>query len=123
MLKQLGNPLAVLNIRLTSGYVLDVLGINQQQIELPFENVPDRLPVHAGRLHGNVSHFQPVKPASQLLQVVRHRTKTAVLLVGATALTNQHASADTGLVNIQPATPGVEHLHHLTLLGRAAQER
>jgi hypothetical protein len=48
MLKQFGNPLAVLNLRLASGYVLDMLGIDQQQMELPFQNVPDRFPVHAG---------------------------------------------------------------------------
>ena len=39
---------------LRPGHLLDVLGVDQQQLEAALQQVEDRLPVDAGRLHGDV---------------------------------------------------------------------
>jgi hypothetical protein len=56
--------------RLPTGNILDVSGIRQNQFEIAVaQNVPDRLPVNAGRLHGHMG-------ATLLGQPMQGRTAT-----------------------------------------------
>jgi len=45
VLEQLAKPLGVLDIGLSTGHVLHVLGVDQPKLEVVFEQVVDRLPV------------------------------------------------------------------------------
>jgi hypothetical protein len=52
--QQIGQSLSVLDIGLAAGHVLDVLGIHDQDLEMTFEQVLDRLPELVGALAGNL---------------------------------------------------------------------
>jgi hypothetical protein len=54
VLEQLGDPLAVLDVGLAAGDLLDVRRVDQPDREAVLEDVEDRLPVDPGRLHGHV---------------------------------------------------------------------
>jgi hypothetical protein len=43
--QQVGDPLGILDVALAAGHRLDVLRVDQQQGEVPFQHVVDRLPV------------------------------------------------------------------------------
>jgi hypothetical protein len=49
--EQIRNPLGIGDIALAPGHVLDLARIGEHQREVSLENVPDRLPVDARRLH------------------------------------------------------------------------
>ena len=55
VLEQLGDPLGVLDVGLAAGDLLDVLGVDQHHLEAALQQVEDRLPVDAGRFHGDVA--------------------------------------------------------------------
>ena len=69
--QQLGQPLAVADVRLAPGHGLDVAGIDQEQGELLLQQVPDRLPIDAGALHGDVGHLVRGQPVRQRQDVRR----------------------------------------------------
>jgi hypothetical protein len=55
MRHQIGQPCGVVDVGLAARHVLDVGRVGQDQLELAVgQNVPDRLPVNACRLHGDV---------------------------------------------------------------------
>ena len=59
VLEQLAIHWRVLDVGLAAGHVLDVLGVDQQQLEAALQQVEDRLPVDAGRLHRDVGDAGP----------------------------------------------------------------
>ena len=63
--QQIGQPHRVVDIGLAPGHVLDVRGVGQHQLEVPFQHVPHRLPVHAGGLHRHVLDPEGVEPVGQ----------------------------------------------------------
>ena len=80
VLEQLGDPLAVLHVGLAARHLLDVLGVDQHQLEPPLQQVPDRLPVHAGRSpwrRGDALLGQPVGQLDQLAGHGRRRSAPA----------------------------------------------
>jgi hypothetical protein len=81
VLEQLGNPLTILDVGLMPGHGFDVLGIHQPHLALTFENVPDRFPGDASRLHRNMTHVLALQPVGQLQQVAGHRAEAANLVV------------------------------------------
>src|SRR5207244_4101692 len=104
-------PLGILDVGLAAGHLPDVLGVDQQQFKDPLEQVPDRLPVDPGRLHGDVGHPFVGQPVRQLQQGVGLGPEGAYLPVDpATA-----AAADTGydhlLVDIQTGATGMQDVH------------
>jgi hypothetical protein len=48
VLEQLAEPLGVLDVGLSAGHIVDVLGIHQQQVEIVLHQVVDRLPPTPG---------------------------------------------------------------------------
>ena len=62
--QQVGQPHRVVDVGLAPGHVLDVRGVGQHQLEVAFEHMPHRLPVHAGGLHGDVLDAE-ASPASR----------------------------------------------------------
>jgi len=64
-LQQLGEPLAVPHIRLAARHHLDVLGVDQGELEAPFEEVVHGAPEDAGGLHGDVRAAGGSEPVRQ----------------------------------------------------------
>ena len=80
--QQLGDPLGVLDVGLAPRDLPHVAGVDQRQVEPPLQQVPDRLPVDAGRLHRGVGDPLGGEPVGQLQESavmvgkVRDRTWT-----------------------------------------------
>ena len=124
MLQQLGQPFAVSDIRLPAGDVLDVLRIDQQQLEVAFQQVVDRLPVDARGLHGDVGDPGLGQPVRQSQQLFGHRAEGAyLLLAGAILGQHQPAGNDRLLVDVQAATAGIDGSHRSLLLGQDRARR
>jgi hypothetical protein len=68
MRHQIGQPCGVVDVGLASRHVLHVGRVGQHQLELAVgQNVPDRLPVDAGRLHGDVRRAFRRQPIGQAI--------------------------------------------------------
>ena len=52
--KQVGDPDRVIDVALAAGNIADVCSIREHKLEPALQNVPDRLPVDACRLHRHV---------------------------------------------------------------------
>jgi len=80
MSEKVGEPHGVAHVALAARHVLDVAGVGQHQLEVAVaEDVPDRLPVHAGRLHGDVPASLRGQPVRELEQVPGGRPEGAHL--------------------------------------------
>ena len=67
---QLAEPLAVLDVALAAGDVLDVAGIDQEDFEAAgFEDVVDRDPVDAGGFHGDAGDATRDEPVGEAFEV------------------------------------------------------
>ena len=57
MRQQIGQPNGIVDVSLAPRHVLHMRGVSQHQFAIPIcQNVPDRLPVHAGSFHGDMHH-------------------------------------------------------------------
>jgi hypothetical protein len=65
--------LSAWDVGLSAWDVAQVLRIEQQTLELRFEQGVDRLPMHAGRLHSNDGDFIAREPVIELERVARRR--------------------------------------------------
>jgi hypothetical protein len=64
--QQVGDPGCIADIGLTTGNIFNVSGIRQNQFEIAVaQNVPNRLPVNAGRLHGHMGATHLGQPRQQ----------------------------------------------------------
>src|SRR5206468_8924841 len=52
--QQVGDPGGVVDVALAAGDVADMHGVGEDELDVALEHMPDRLPVHAARLHGHV---------------------------------------------------------------------
>ena len=67
---EFAQPLTVLDIALAAGDVLDVAGVDEQDLEAArFEDVEDRDPVDAGRFHGDARHATGDEPVGEAVEV------------------------------------------------------
>jgi hypothetical protein len=60
--QQVCDPLGIFDIGLATRHGLDVTRIGDDQLEVTFEDVVDRLPVDAGRFHGHGSTICRCQP-------------------------------------------------------------
>jgi hypothetical protein len=103
--QQLGQPLTVPRIRLSAWDILYLIGVGQDQMEMAFQNLPDRLPVHAGRLHRQMRHFLRKQPKPQVAQclALRGELLLANLRFGGVGV-DAHANRHRVLMDIDTAT-------------------
>jgi hypothetical protein len=80
MLQQSRDPLAILDIGLPPRHRLDVLGIDEEDLDSPLQDLVDRSPVDAGALHRDVRAFGRRKPVGEPEQFVGGRPEGANLL-------------------------------------------
>ncbi len=102
MLQEVGDPFAVLLIGLPSRHRFDVLCIHQQQLRLPFQQIPHRLPIHARRLQRYMGHSAGAPPIRQLQQFFRKRPE--LLCLSPSPSSPKHTRRHTLLMNIQTTT-------------------
>ena len=87
VLEQLGQPGGVTHVGLAPGQDLDVAGVDQQQLEAPLlEDVPDRLPVLAGRLHHDLGDALGGQPLGECLELAGERAERPDLLAPTAAV-------------------------------------
>ena len=112
MLQQLGDPGAVLHIRLAPGDLGDMGGIGEHAGEGLFQHVEDWLPVDPGALHGDLGDRLGLEPIPQRQELGRGGAEGAHLL-DARAIwpRDAHARHDRLLMNIQSTAP-LDHLFH-----------
>ncbi len=102
VLQQLCQPLCITDIGLSAGHILDMRGIDQQRLELGFEDVEDRTPILAGRFHRDVRHATLVQPIGECQQVDSHGLEGARLVVPPARRDRSEAAGDDrSFVNIQ----------------------
>jgi hypothetical protein len=112
MLQQLGDPFRVFDVGLAARHLFDVAGVDQQHLELPFQNVPDWLPIDPGRFHGQMGHALFAQPISQEEQLRRQGAEGSRLLVsGPLTAVAAHAHHDGFLVDVQTSTAGEKNVH------------
>jgi hypothetical protein len=68
MAPQVGNPLAILDVRFVPWHGLQVLGVGQDHLAVPFQQVEHGTPKDAGRLHSHVRHALTAEPLAQRQQ-------------------------------------------------------
>ena len=120
--QQVGDPRRVLPVALAAWNVADVLRVGEQQLErlCVFEDVPHRLPVHAGRLHRHVRAAGLGQPRRQLEQPRRCGRKLLMLGRGLPTGGDAHARVHAPRVDIQPGAPGIHDLHPSPPVSRSA---
>ena len=70
ILMELLQPLRIVHVGLAARDMLDVAGVHQQHLEAPrFEDLEDRDPVHAGRLHGDRRDAGRREPIGQVVEI------------------------------------------------------
>ena len=67
-LSELAQPRRIRQIGLAPRDLLDVASVDQHQLEVVLEHVPDRLPIHAGRLHHHLRDPVRGQPVTQRQQ-------------------------------------------------------
>ena len=109
--QQVRQPHRVVDVGLAPGHVLDVRGVGQHQLEVAFEHVPHRLPVHAGGLHGDVLDAEGLQPVGQREQARGGRGEGAHFLQRRTVAGDAHARHHRLLVHVQPRATRVDDFH------------
>ena len=99
--KQVGQRHRVVDVGLAPEHVFDACGVGQHQLELPLENVPHRLPVHARGLHGDLLDTERLQPIGQFEQARWGGAKGANLLPQGAFTRNARASHHSLLVHVQ----------------------
>jgi hypothetical protein len=112
MADQPGGPLGVLHVGLAPGHVLDVVGVADDQLEVPLERGVDRLPADAGALHADVGDAVPGQPGPERLQLAHGRAEAAQQLLDlAPRRADEDTADDAGLVHVQAGAAFEEHSH------------
>jgi hypothetical protein len=118
--EQLGQPGRVGHVGLAAGHVLHLRRVGQHQGEIAVgQDVPDRLPVDAGRFHGDMRAAALGQPGGQRQQPGRGGGE-GLHLNADTAAAGQASAGHNGVfVHVQASATGMENLHR-ALLHRAA---
>ena len=111
--QQVGDPGRVLLVALAARNIPDMpcVGEHQRQRLFVSEDVPHRLPVHAGRLHGHVRAAGLGQPRRQFEQARRRGRKLAVFGRDRTTRRHAHARGHLPRVHIQPGASAMQNFH------------
>ncbi|MCA9689760.1 MAG: hypothetical protein KC636_09125 [Myxococcales bacterium] len=109
---EVGDPLAVLDVRLAPRDVLDVVCVADDDLEVALEDGVYRLPVHARALHGDVGDAEFGQPVAKFEQVPRERRKPTDLLTGfAVCRPQEHTDDEFCAVHVDAAAPFHDCFH------------
>src|SRR3954462_2139065 len=113
MREEIGEPGRVVHVRLAARHSLDRGRVGQGELALHLlaQHSPDRLPVHAGRLHPGVRDAVALQPRRQTLQVCGRGGKRLDVAHHARAFGDASAGHDTVLVDVEASAAGMQNLH------------
>ena len=112
VLEQLGDPLGILDVGLAAGDGLESLGVDQHDRHATFQDVEDRLPVHAGRFHGGLADALFLQPVGQGQQLGGHGGEGANLGADGPVGADAADAGDDGLlVHVQAGATVVHEVH------------
>jgi hypothetical protein len=94
-----------------------MLRIDEYQLpELAFQHVPQRPPVLARRLHGDVGHLAVLQPCAHLPEIPRIRAELSSLDFEVRLLRRrQHTNGDTVLMDVNATTASILYFHNRLL--------
>src|SRR4029077_15607317 len=109
-LQELRDPLRIFHVGLSPRHFLDVLGINDPNLQMPFKHVEHRLPVHSGRFHRRVRYLFVCQPLAQLHKIGGHGPKAPqrALHCAILRIEDAHARHHNVLVHIHTAHTTVQ---------------
>jgi len=117
--QKIRHPVGIFDVALAAGYAFDMCSIGQHQLELAIgQDVPHRLPVDAGRFHGDMRAFVLGQPLRQRNQVRGRRGERANLLRRLAVDHEAHAGNHRVLVNVETTAAGMQDFHRLLLTRR-----
>ena len=117
--QQLGQPGRVVHVRLAARDALDLGGVGQDQGEAALgQDVPDRLPVDAGRLHRDAGAAVLRQPRGELQQARGGGGEGADLAGDPAAGGEAHGGDHGRLVDVEAGAAGIEDLHRSLLSAR-----
>ena len=115
---QLAEPLRVRDVGLAAGHVLDVARVAERQLEVVFEQLPDRLPVDAGGLHRDVRDLMRGQPIAQCDQAPHRGLKLGQLRRAPPGgVGHAHTRGDLRLVHIERADALKDRFHRSPPVG------
>jgi len=118
-LSELAQPGSIGEIGLATRHLLDVAGVDEHQIEVVLEDVPDRLPIHTGGLHHDPRNAVRGQPVAQRQQPPHRGLKLGQVRLTATARRGHtHTRGHLRLVDIKRRRTLNDHLHHDLLATR-----
>jgi hypothetical protein len=114
VLDQLGDPGRVGHVGLAAGHVVQVGRVQQPALHLALQQLPDRLPVAAGRLHPHPGHPEAGQPVGQQHQPGGGRGEPTGLGVAPTmTIRHPHTRGHRVLVHVQTRAAFDQRLHLL----------
>ena len=114
MRQQFREPGGIVHVGLAPWHVLHMRGIRQNEFDLAiFEHMPDRLPVHARRLHGHVRAAVLGKPVRQGQKTLRGRRKRLHFRDDLAIDGEPHRRHHRLLVDIQSGASLIQKLHRV----------
>ena len=112
--QQLRQPGRIIHVGLAARDVAEVPRVHQHELDRAFEHVPDRLPVHARRLHRRVGTPVLGQPLTEPEQLGRRGPELAELQHHLPVVAHQSGAGDDGvLVHVKSCTSPVRHLHRV----------
>ena len=109
--QQVGQPRRVVDVGLAAGHVLYVRGVGQHQLEVAFEHMPHRFPVHAGGLHGDVLDAEGFEAVGQGQQPRGGISEGAHFLQRGAVAGNAYAGHHRLFMNVQARAAWVDNFH------------
>src|SRR4029450_13454207 len=121
MLQEFSDPTAILHVCLASRDLFDVGRIAEQDGEVPFEHIENRLPIHTRRFHGDDRTPMGLEPRTHGQYVMSHGAKGAhlVLALSLVVMPDQ-ADFDVLFVDIHTRTRLMHNMHGGFLSARRA---
>ena len=97
-MREIGNPLVILQIGLPPRQSLHLRRIGEQQLELPFQYVPHRFPIHACGFHCHMAHWMALQPVRKPQKLRGRGAPAQLVLVAFASLFDGDAHRQTRLM-------------------------
>src|SRR5712691_12074991 len=121
--QQRGDPFRIVHVGLPPRHVGHMPCVAEDDLKVIFQNTMDRLPVHAGALHRNVSTSRSQQPIAQLLKLPSKCAERSLDGSRCQLVPSEPTRNDRLLVNVQPRPSLDQNLHDTLLLGCVSHVR
>ena len=109
--RQVGDPHRVVDVGLPARQVANVHSVREHEFEGALQHMPNGLPEDARRFHRSVRAPIFAEPVAQREQALGRRVEGTNLLRHLSLSRDAHARNDGVLMNIEPGTFVMDHLH------------